>query len=88
MQVYLLGHAPKGEWQYLSHEMTDTPTLDLVENIVREKLFKYLEKEIPYVITQVSSHTYTFHSLNNCLYLESNLRMSRISKNFDLLFDL
>ena len=54
-----MDHAPKGEWQYKPCEVTDTPTLDLVESIIREKCFKYVEQEIPYVITQVCATTYT-----------------------------
>ena len=34
-------------------EHSDQSPLELVEDIIREKLFIHLHKEIPYVLTQV-----------------------------------
>ena len=50
---FLLSFAKKGEWEFLASGLTDTPPLTQVKDIVREKLFLHLNKEIPYVLDQV-----------------------------------
>ena len=54
MQSFLVSSASTGEWEYDVDTVTDQPDQLLVEDIIREKLFLHLDKEIPYVITQVS----------------------------------
>lgn len=49
--------AKVGEWDFLALGPVDTPPLAQVEDIVREKLFMHLDKEIPYVISQVRLET-------------------------------
>ena len=48
-----MASAKPGAWEYSVTEYTDQPALLLVEDIVREKLFLHLHKEIPYLVTQV-----------------------------------
>ena len=61
---FLVSSAKEGEWELLASGLTDTPPLKRVEDIIREKLFLHLDKEIPYVIDQVrlgySDHMYHF----------------------------
>ena len=52
-QDYLFSSANPGKWEDIS--ALQSSLLTVVEDIVREKLFLYLQKEIPYVIQQVSA---------------------------------
>lgn len=52
-QEYLLSCTQPGLWEYSVAVQSDQSELALVEDIVREKLFLHLHREIPYVITQV-----------------------------------
>ena len=54
IQDYLLSSAKPGKWEDIS--ALQSSLLTVVEDIVREKLFLHLQKEIPYVIQQVSVH--------------------------------
>lgn len=54
LQDYLVSLSRPGLWEYSVEEVTDQPILQLVEDVVREKLLLYLHKEIPYTITQVN----------------------------------
>jgi len=53
-QQFLLCSAKPGAWEYSLSDYTDQPTLVLVEDTIREKLFLHLHKEIPYLVTQVN----------------------------------
>ena len=52
-QEYLVSCSRPGLWEYTLAEQSDQSQLTLVEDIVREKLFLHLHREIPYVVTQV-----------------------------------
>ena len=45
---YLMDNAPKGKWQYDEDEITDRSIRQLAEDITIEKLYKFLNQEIPY----------------------------------------
>lgn len=45
--------ASPGLWEYSVTVQSDQSQLTLVEDIVREKLFLHLHREIPYVVQQV-----------------------------------
>ena len=49
----MLAHCQPGEWMLDADQFTDTPTKQLVEDIIREKLYIYLHQELPYIIKQV-----------------------------------
>ena len=51
LKQYLLQNAPAGEWQYAEEELTDRSIKVLAEDITREKLYRFLHKEIPYALT-------------------------------------
>lgn len=48
-----MSRAQPGSWEYAAEEFTDASELSLLEDIVRERLFVHLQREIPYVVTQV-----------------------------------
>ena len=52
LKSYLISRARPGVWEYNTSELTDQPQSALVNDIIREKLFRHLHKEIPYVVTQ------------------------------------
>ncbi|KAL5484627.1 hypothetical protein EMCRGX_G021156 [Ephydatia muelleri] len=52
LKSYLISRARPGVWEYNTSELTDQPQSALVNDIIREKLFLHLHKEIPYVVTQ------------------------------------
>lgn len=55
LQAYLVSRARPGSWLYSAEEFADASELSLLEDIVRERLFVHLQKEIPYVVTQVKA---------------------------------
>ncbi|MBQ9235038.1 MAG: GTPase Era [Alphaproteobacteria bacterium] len=48
---YLASHLPPSHWYYDEEQMSDMPLKLLAAEIVREKLFLYLQQEIPYELT-------------------------------------
>jgi GTP-binding protein Era len=53
LRDYLLSCTHPGVWEYSLTEHSDQTQMELVEDVVREKLFLHLHREIPYVLTQV-----------------------------------
>lgn len=53
LQRYLLSSAQYGTWQYHESDNTNQELEQLTEDVIREKLFTYLDKEIPYITKQV-----------------------------------
>ena len=49
--AYLAEHLPESPWYYPEEQMSDMPLKLLAAEIVREKLFLYLQQEIPYELT-------------------------------------
>lgn len=52
LRDYLLDVAPFREWEFGEREKTPLTPLERVQEIIKEKLFKYLHKEIPYQVLQ------------------------------------
>ncbi|KAL1274843.1 hypothetical protein QQF64_027657 [Cirrhinus molitorella] len=52
LKRYLFEGAKPGQWQYHSEVLTDQGPEDVCINTIREKLLKYLPKEVPYSMTQ------------------------------------
>lgn len=48
---YLADHLPESPWYYPEEHMSDLPLRLLAAEIVREKLFLYLQEELPYSLT-------------------------------------
>ena len=48
---YLADNLPESPWYYPEEQMSDMPLKLLAAEIVREKLFLYLQHEVPYAIT-------------------------------------
>lgn len=48
---YLAGHLPESPWYYPEEQMSDMPLKLLAAEVVREKLFLFLQQELPYVLT-------------------------------------
>lgn len=53
LQEYLVSCARPSLWEYSVTVQSDQSQLALVEDIIREKLFLHLHREIPYVVQQV-----------------------------------
>ena len=49
--AYLASHLPESPWYYPEEQMSDMPLKLLAAEIVREKLFLYLQHELPYALT-------------------------------------
>ncbi len=49
--AYLANNLPESPWYYPEEQMSDMPLKLLAAEVVREKLFLYLQKEIPYALT-------------------------------------
>lgn len=49
--AYLANHLPESPWYYPEEQMSDMPLKLLAAEIVREKLFMYLQQEVPYELT-------------------------------------
>ena len=49
--AYLSEHLPESPWYYPEEQMSDMPLKLLAAEIVREKLFLYLQQEVPYELT-------------------------------------
>lgn len=49
--VYLAAHLPRGPWHFPEDEVSDMPLRLLAAEILREKLFRKLHKELPYNLT-------------------------------------
>ncbi len=60
VQDYLLTSCTPSGWEYGSNDVTDQTPETIVEEIVRERIFQHLDKEIPYVIKQVRPGKYIF----------------------------
>ncbi len=50
---HLLSSCTPLPWEYGANDDTDQSVETIVEEIIRERLFHYLDKEIPYIIKQV-----------------------------------
>jgi GTPase len=50
LKNYLIETAPTGDWLYPEDEVTDVPLKFMASEITREKLFRALQKEVPYSI--------------------------------------
>ena len=48
---YLADHLPESPWYYPEDHMSDLPLRLLAAEVVREKLFLYLQDELPYSLT-------------------------------------
>ncbi len=48
---YLAGHLPESPWYYPEEQMSDMPPKLLAAEVVREKLFLFLQQELPYALT-------------------------------------
>jgi len=48
----LVKNAVEREWEYARDTRTDLSTLDLAFEIIREKLFRHLNQEMPYLVVQ------------------------------------
>lgn len=48
---YLAEHLPVSPWYYQEDQISDMPLKLLVAEVVREKLFLYLQQELPYALT-------------------------------------
>ena len=48
---YLAGHLPESPWYYPEEQMSDMPLKLLAAEVVREKLFLFLQQELPYALT-------------------------------------
>ena len=48
---YLADNLPESPWYYPEEQMSDMPLKLLVAEVVREKLFLFLQQEIPYALT-------------------------------------
>ena len=48
---YLADNLPESPWYYPEEQMSDMPLKLLAAEIVREKLFLYLQQELPYALT-------------------------------------
>ena len=48
---YLADHLPESPWYYPEEQMSDMPLKLLAAEVVREKLFLFLQQELPYALT-------------------------------------
>lgn len=48
---YLASHLPESPWYYPEEQMSDMPLKLLAAEIVREKIFLFLQDELPYAVT-------------------------------------
>jgi len=52
LKEYLLSKSKPGKWEYSSTTRTDQPNVTKVTEIIREKILRRLNKEIPYQVEQ------------------------------------
>lgn len=51
---HLIRIAPNGEWIYEKHETTQLSPIERVEEIIREKIYRSVHKEVPHSVRQVN----------------------------------
>ena len=54
LQDYLFDNAKQRRWDCAMSELTDQSALEVVQDVIREKLCKHTDKELPYVVQQAS----------------------------------
>jgi len=52
----LFNRAYEGEWQYDEDEFTELDDNDIIAEIIREQLFQTYQKEIPYIVEQMTTN--------------------------------
>ncbi|CAM9485907.1 unnamed protein product, partial [Discosporangium mesarthrocarpum] len=80
---YLLRQARPGGWIFGEEERTNLNTGQRVEEIVRESLYHYLHREVPYQLKQRTSQLRL--NRDNTLSAEHEIRVERASQRFIVL---
>lgn len=75
----LAAHMPEGPALYPEDALTDLPERFIVAEIIREKLFKLLEREVPYA-TAVTIDTWQDRSDDNLTEIQAVIHVERASQ--------
>ncbi|XP_065180138.1 uncharacterized protein LOC135810573 [Sycon ciliatum] len=76
LMVCLHNHAKPNNWMFPSEDVSDMEPQDIVEEVIRDHLFKYLREELPYQITQ---HNDTFQAGRDRLFIAQQLIVTKDS---------
>lgn len=67
------------EWKFPPKIVTDRATIDLAFEVIREKIFRHLNKEVPYSITQ-ENVGWTEDKIQNILRIDQKLFVKKESQ--------
>lgn len=74
LKKFLLSKCQDGNWQYDEDDITDVPIKSMATEITREKLFLYLEQEIPYCVTVKND---SFEIKNGLLIIHQSILVTK-----------
>lgn len=76
LKQYLLNRAPKGMWMFPEDQLSDLPNRLFSAEITREKLFMYLQQELPYTLAVTTT---LFQERENSIRIEQTVFVERES---------
>ena len=76
LKQYLLKRAPKGMWMFPEDQLSDLPNRLFAAEITREKLFMYLQQELPYTLAVTTT---LFQERENGIRIEQTVFVERES---------
>ena len=76
LKQYLLSRAPKGMWMFPEDQLSDLPNRLFSAEITREKLFMYLQQELPYTLAVTTT---LFQERENGIRIEQTVFVERES---------
>lgn len=76
LKQYLLNRAPKGMWMFPEDQLSDLPNRLFSAEITREKLFMYLQQELPYTLAVTTT---LFQERENGIRIEQTVFVERES---------
>ena len=76
LKQYLLSRAPKGMWMFPEDQLSDLPNRLFSADITREKLFMYLQQELPYTLAVTTT---LFQERENGIRIEQTVFVERES---------
>lgn len=74
LKNYLIQQAPEGMWMFPADQLSDLPNRLFAAEITREKLFLYLQQELPYTLTV---ETTSFKEQKNGIRIEQTIYVER-----------
>lgn len=83
LKEFLFSKCLDGDWQYDEENITDAPMKAIASEIVREKLFLYLEQELPYSIA-VKTDSYKIEENGNIVIHQTILTQKNSQKGIIL----